>query len=106
MTLYVAVDGVDPEVLDAADYELIADTVHQLLHEEVLVQDIETVGIVENFGDEIDGAVISENSLQILADEVDQTLRDLDLSPEYEDTLSETWDEAHSALQDNGDSNG
>lgn len=79
--------------------------VHQLLREEVLVQDIETVGIVKNLGNEIDGAVISENGLQILADEVDRTLCDLDLNPEYEDTLSEAWDEAHSALHDTGENN-
>lgn len=105
MTLYIAVDGTDPEALDAADDEFIADTVHQLLHDEVMIQDIETVGIVENLEDEIDGVVISENSLQILADEVDQTLCDLDLDPEHEDTLSEAWDEAHNVLHGNGDSN-
>jgi hypothetical protein len=100
MTLYIAVDGTDPEALDAADDELIADTVHQLLHEEVLVQDIETVGIVENLESEIEKAVISNKSLQVLADEASQTLDGHDLDPEYHATLSEAWNEAYNALHD------
>lgn len=104
MTVYIAVDGVDPEALDAADDELIADTVHQLLHEEVLVQDIETVGIVDNLESEIDGTVISENSLQILVDDVNRSLGGPGITSEHRNRLSEAMDEAYSVLHDNGDS--
>ena len=104
MTVYIAVDGVDPEALDAADDELIADTVHQLLHEKVLVQDIETVGIVDNLESEIDGTVISENSLQILVDDVNRSLGGPGITSEHRNRLSEAMDEAYSVLHDNGDS--
>jgi non-ribosomal peptide synthetase component E (peptide arylation enzyme) len=103
MTLYIAVDGVDPEALDAADDELIADTVHQLLHEEVLVQDIETVGIVDELKDELDGAVISENNLQILADNANHSLDEPGIAHGYRNRLSKAMDEAYSAMHDNGD---
>jgi hypothetical protein len=100
MTVYIAVDGVDPEALDAADDELIADTVHQLLHEEVLVQDIETVGIVDDLEDELNGAVISENSLQILADDATHSLDGPGTTSEHRNRLSEAVDEAHNAFRD------
>ena len=103
MTLYIAVDGTDPAALDAADDELIADTVHQLLHNEVLVQDIETVGIVEDLEDEVDSAVIDKESLEVLTNEASQTLGGPDLDPEYHATLSKAWNEAHNALHGNGE---
>ena len=105
MTVYIAVDGVDPEALDAADDELIAESIHQLLHKEVLVQDIETVGIVENLADELEEVVISNESLQVLADEAGQTLNGPNLDPEYHTNLSEAWNEAYNALHGNSDDN-
>lgn len=102
MTVYIAVDGVDPEALDAADDELIADTVHQLLHEEVLIQDIETVGIVDDLEDELGGAVISESSLQVLADDANHSLEGPGTTPEHRNRLAEAVNEAYSAMHDNG----
>lgn len=103
MTLYIAVDGVDPEALDAADDELIADTVHQLLHDEVMVQDIETVGIVDDLENELDEAVISESSLQVLADDANHSLDGPGITPDHRNRLSEAVDEAYSTLHGNGE---
>lgn len=104
MTLYIAVDGAAPEALDAADDELIADTVHQLLREEVLVQDIETVGVVEDLQDEIDKVVVSNDSLQTLANNVSQTMSGPGITPEERVRLSEAVREAYGALDgDNGE---
>jgi hypothetical protein len=105
MTLYIAVDGADPEALDAADDELIADTVQQLLNDEVVVQDIETVGIVENLEEELDGVAIDEESLQILADGVNQSIDGPGITPEHRNRLSEAVNEAYNALHGNGDGN-
>jgi hypothetical protein len=105
MTLYIAVNGAEPAALDAADDELIADTVHQLLHDEILIQDIETVGIVENLEKELDGAVIDEESLQILADDVSQSIDGPGITPEHRNRLSEAVNEAYNALHGNGNGN-
>jgi hypothetical protein len=103
MTLYVAVDGTDPEALDAADDELIAETVHQLLCDEVLVQDIETVGIVENLEDEVDGAVIDKTSLEILANDVSSSVGGPGVTPEQRIRLSDAMNKAYNALHGNGE---
>jgi hypothetical protein len=101
MTLYIAVDGTNPEALDAADDELIADTVHQLLCDEVLVQDIETVGVVEGLEDEIDGAVIDEKSLRVLAEEAKVEYEVEMVDPDLRDVISHAKDNAYDALQNN-----
>lgn len=98
MTTYIAVDGIDPKALDAADNELISQTVHQLLTEDVGAENIETVGIVEEFESEISRIVVSEENLRVLAEGAAQARINLELDTEDRIAIGKAWSDATSLL--------